>query len=155
MKRIKIIALVLLLFFLGFFREFLFENINSHLYYLWKGENNPNLPSSLLFLQNFEYWTLYYAKFFLIAVFTGIYLLVSILLVSQFFREKAFRNITIAFFIGVFAFSGIIFSVGYLLGSGHEAYGISRKLIEFVQSPLACFFLIPAFALYKNDRLSQ
>lgn len=155
MKKLKIALLVIGLFVLGFLREFLFESINTHLYYLWREQSNPYLPKSLSFLAYFDYWSLYYTKFMLILVFTVIYFFGSILVVKQYFSERIFTRFTFLFFAGIFILSALIFGLGYVFGAGHEAYGISRKLIEFIQSPLACFFLIPAFLLYRNEKLRQ
>lgn len=152
MKHTKTVAIVLSLFILGFIREFIFENINTHLYYLWKDEHNPYLPEVLSFLKGFSYYPLYYSKFLLIVVFTILFLYGSILLIKQFFNDKRYPKITTGFFAGIFLLSALIFGIGYALGSGHDAYGISRKLIEFIQSPLAAFFLIPAFFLYEQEK---
>lgn len=151
MSKLKAALIVLLLFTLGFFREFLFENINTHLYYLWKDESNPYLPSSLSFLEGVSYYPLYYAKFGLIVLFTLLFLAGSIGVVRCFFKEAIFTKITTWVFAGIFALSALIFGIGLMVGYGHEAYGISRKLIEFIQSPLACFFLVPSFVLYKRS----
>ena len=152
MSKLKIVVVTISLFVLGFFREFLFESINGQLYYLWKEETNPYLPKSLYFLENISYWNLYYAKFILILLFSILYLFGSLLLIKLFFKERLYRKFTIFFFGGIFLLAALIFALGFPFGVKHEAYGISRKLIEFIQSPLACFFLIPAFALYKKEK---
>jgi len=152
MSKVRIALLILGLFVLGFFREFLFENINSHLYYLWKEEPNPYLPKSLFFLENVSYWSLYYGKFTLILLFSVLYLYASLVLIRLFFKEQLYQRITIVFFVGIFSLAALIFALGFAFGAEHEGYGVARKLIEFIQSPLACFFLIPAFLLYKKEK---
>jgi len=152
MSKLKIVVVTLSLFVLGFFREFLFENINGQLYYLWKEESNPYLPKSLFFLDYISYWNLYYGKFILILLFSILYLYGSLVLVKLFFKERLYRKFTMFFFGGIFLLAALIFALGIPFGAEHEAYGISRKLIEFIQSPLAGFFLIPAFALYKKEK---
>lgn len=153
MKKVKIAVTILLLFGLGFLREFIFENINTHLYYSWKKEINPYLPNSLGFLERFSYWELYYSKFALIVFFSILFLVISVYLIQQFFSDSIFRRITILFFAGIFTLSTLIFLVGIIIGSADEAYGISRQLIEFIQSPLAAFFLIPSYHIYQKNRL--
>lgn len=152
MSKLKIVVVTISLFVLGFFREFLFESINGQLYYLWKEETNPYLPKSLYFIENISYWNLYYTKFILILLFSILYLFGSLLLIKLFFKERLYRKFTLFFFGGIFLLTALIFALGFPFGAEHEAYGISRKLIEFIQSPLACFFLIPAFALYKKEK---
>ena len=152
MSKLKIVVVTISLFVLGFFREFLFESINGQLYYLWKEETNPYLPKSLYFIENISYWNLYYTKFILILLFSILYLFGSLLLIKLFFKERLYRKFTLFFFGGIFLLTALIFALGFAFGAEHEAYGISRKLIEFIQSPLACFFLIPAFALYKKEK---
>lgn len=152
MSKLKIVSVTLSLFILGFFREFLFENINGHLHYLWKEESNPYLPDSLFFLENASYWNLYYGKFILILLFSILYLYGSLVLIKLFFKEKLYRKFTIFFFGGIFLLAVLIFAIGFPFGAEHETYGVARKLIEFIQSPLACFFLIPAFALYRKEK---
>lgn len=149
MRFLKILGWILLLFVLSFLREYTFEGINDRLYRLQTEQTDQPIFTGLGFLSSFEYYPLYYLKFFLIFFFSIIFLWCTLQLMNLWFKKKNYKKLVCFFFVTVFLFCSILFGAGIAIGRGHEAYAVSRHLIEVIQSPLAAFMLI-AFGVWEN-----
>lgn len=152
LRYLVVLGCVLLLFVIGFFREFVFENINLHMTHLSQNDGMVNLPGPLILLKSFSYQQLYYTKFVLVVLFAALYFGFTFLGLSSFYGSYNYLTITLLFFGGVFTLSFVIFIIGKVTGKGAEAYSISRYLIEFIQSPLSLFILIPATKLLNEEK---
>ncbi|MBD81196.1 MAG: hypothetical protein CL840_19920 [Crocinitomicaceae bacterium] len=152
-KRIKILIGIILLFVAGFLREFIFESVNAKIsaLKLTDGNSQYELTSFLTGLNSWSPSSLYGLKFFLTFLFAFLFLALSLFLVKTIFREKEYLKITALFFGAIFALSFLIYGLGYLLGIPNKGYTISRYIIEFIESPLAVFFLLPALHLYRKN----
>ena len=136
----------------GFYRDFLFKNINA-LMQAWDAEMDYQMPSSLNFLKNYEYNTLSWFKWVLTVAFSVIYLLISIVVVRLFFNEKIYSRITIITFCGVLLLSLFFMLMGYVFKGGATGmYSIARYLMGMAQSPVLLMILVPAFKLSKKDQ---
>ena len=140
------------LFFLGFFREFVFENINSHLIHLKNQDGISNLPGPLFIFKGWSFSALYYTKFLLVLLFAAGFFGLTHWAVSIYFRTSAYWKATAALFLGVFLLSLSAFVLGKLTGFPEKGYSTARFLIEFIQSPLALFLLIPGLTLLKEEK---
>lgn len=151
-KKAKIIILGISLFFVGYLREFVFESINSRLGSLSTQKISFELTSFLSVLNSWSYNNLYIFKYFLTFLFAAIFMGLSLVLVKIIFDKKEYLKITVLFFTAIFGLSFILFGIGYITGFIKEGYTVSRCIIEFIESPLAPFFLISAMHLYNKSK---
>lgn len=149
-RKLSIILFVILSFVLGFLREFIFESIN----FVLDGKTVIEQNVFLEYVSGQSITTLNTLKFGLIPVFAGFNLLISLTVIQLFFESKKYNKLVIATFFGVFLLSLSLYIIGKAIGFGEEGYKVSRSIIEFIQSPLGCYFLIPALLL-KEKKLSQ
>lgn len=136
---------------LGFAREFIFESINKRLGALSNDQWHYELTSFLSGLNSLEFASLYKLKFILILAFALLFLAVTLIMVSIIFDNKNYLKYTAIFFGTIFILSFALYGLGYALGNIHKGYAMSRYLIEFIESPLATFFIIPALFLMEKQ----
>lgn len=148
-RLIKISLIILLYVLLGFSREYLFESINIKLYYLWHQEYDTIMEEALAFMNDWDYWTLYWLKWILTGVFSLLYLGVGLLIIKFFFPVKHYRSVIFSYAL-VVGLSALVFALGYVFDSVHSNYAISRQLMDWLQSPVIMLFLVPG--IYFMDR---
>jgi hypothetical protein len=146
-----IFIVVLLLLFVGFYRDFVFKSING-LLKAWDHDLGYYLHSSLAFLENLEYDTLVNLKWFLTLLFTLIYLAIAIFAVKIFFSQKKFILITCAVYIGITAVSALLMISGIILSNSPKMYEFARYLMGIAQSPVILMILIPVFKLAEKEK---
>lgn len=146
---IKYLLFIFLFAFLGFSREFLFVNINNQLYKLYYGHSSLPLPSSLNFLANIDYSTLYYSKFALTIAFYAAYLGVTVLAVRLTSNDKKIIRWTVYIYLLLLILAGLSMLYNYLAHNrlDGDEYTFSRWLLGIAQSPLIAFFMIAATTL--------
>lgn len=147
-----LVAGFVILTFLGFVREYVFEGINEYLGQLYYNYEKPTIRKGLEIFTYFSYWPLYYLKFALTFFFTVIYFFIS-----YFFLKMIFvGHLKIGFFTAIFFSTVFSFSLAFyffsFLGSPETFYNISRRLAEIVQSPMAFMLLFPAFLLMQKTK---
>lgn len=153
MRKLAIFGLFLSLFALGFLREFIFENINILLGNKWTQiEVDEYWNGTLNWLDQFDYWTLYYSKWALTLLSSILFLGLSLALIWKWFGNR--RNIKYALlaFVGLYLASAILMGAGWAFGDANTAYTYARVIMEIPQSPLLAMFLIPVFLLMENSR---
>ncbi len=149
-KALKIILIILIYAVLGFSREYLFENINIKLFYLWRNETDPIMDEALPFLNQYSYWTLYWLKWVLTGIYTLLYLGAALLIIKLLFKPGYYRYVLVSYAI-VIAVALLTFLSGYLFQTVNSNYAITRQLMEWLQSPIMMFILIPAFLLAEKQ----
>jgi hypothetical protein len=155
MIRIQGVLIVLLLLgysILGFFREFLFVNINEQMRVSYYHAQDSVLAPSMQFLEGFSYSNLYYAKFPLTLVFAAIFCLLSCLVIYLMFRERRLVKFTVAAFAFVFILGWLFFLLGYFSGNGVFGYTIARFLAGMTESPALLVVLMAAFRLIATRK---
>jgi len=158
MKSIKkifflfLIACVLLFF--GYYRDFVFKNINA----LLKArdyEVSYALPSSLQFIEQYSYNTLLSLKWLLTLLFSIVYWGISTITIYLLFKNKRYNRITSFLYLAVIFLSGIFIATGFLFQSSAETmYEFARYLMGMAQSPIILMILIPAFKLAEKDKVA-
>lgn len=133
---------------LGFFREFVFVHINEYLFALWYDEPSRALEV-IPFLANFDYYTLYYAKFFLTALFAGFFFLASLLTLQLIYQQNYWKLLGIIYLV-LFATAGVAMAIGYLGDSIRQTYPFARLVMGVAQSPLVLMVLIPGIWLQRS-----
>ncbi len=148
----KYIIFIILFAVLGFSREFLFVNINNHLYKLYYGHSNLPLPGSLFFLTRLSYNTIYYGKFMLTIAFYGAYFVTSFLAVKYIIAHKKFTLWIIYIYALLLILAGLIMIYNYIINNqlDGDEYLVSRWLLGIAQSPLVAFFIIASGKLYQK-----
>jgi hypothetical protein len=135
----------------GFYREFVFYNINALLQAM-DADVDYEMPLSLNFLTNFEYHTLVNLKWLLTILFAALYLVISLITIKLLFHNNKYKLITIGVFGGVTALSGIFILIGFIIKSRDDKmYEIARFLMGILQSPIILMLLIPAFKISEKN----
>jgi hypothetical protein len=140
----------LLLYIIGYFRDYLFVGINYRIASLTYNEFPDNLPPIPDFFLRFSIEHLYVIKWILTILFTLLYYSVSCFTVYYLFRERKFVIYTTFLFGAVFIISFLIIVTGYVINNHDDTYTLSRHLMGFAQSPVLLMILIPAFGISKN-----
>src|SRR3954468_19472054 len=105
-KYLTLSIIIILILFLGFYRDFVFKTINSILQAKdWDALFTP--PPSLQFLQNYSYAALLKIKWVLTILFSLAYLGVALFTVHTLFHNRKFNWITIGTYLVVGVISGL------------------------------------------------
>jgi len=149
-RKLIIILFVIFLIILGFFREFVFVNINTLIY---NNKFNENYPYNSFFnsIDSFHFKSLYFAKWFLTAFFIYFFYFLQIRFSWFLFYEKKFKNWIFYLYSFLVMLSIITFLIGWLFNDLRQGYTFSRLFLGFLQSPLPTVFLTPVCYFYKKN----
>ena len=134
---------------LGFLREYIFEGINAYLGALYYQHENPSARFGLGIIEHLDYWQLFYLKFPLTLITALLFFLISYLSLKKAFTSLPVFLYTSIFFGIVFLLSLTFYGLAYLM-LPEKMYNVSRRLAEFIQSPLALMVLYPAFLILSK-----
>ena len=151
-KYFFLFLLILSLLVTGFYRDFVFKNINA-LLQAWDADMDYTMPPSLTFFTNYEYHTLVNIKWVLTIVFSIIYLIISIFTVRLLFNNKKYIRLTVATYAGVLVVSCVFIAIGFVFHHSENMYSLARYLMGMVQSPVLLMIVIPAFKLNENSKV--
>lgn len=151
-RRISILLLFLSLFALGFGREFVFERLNEVLGNKYAGYEIDYIYSFSRWLNQFDYWSLYYSKWILTVLASLFYLSISLLTLWLWYKNAKYLRIALYFFVGIYSLSVVLFGIGWLTGSIDQGYKFTRMTLEIVQSPLLVMFLIPSLGFLAKAK---
>src|ERR1041385_3056093 len=86
----KIIILLLILFYIaaGFFREFIFLNINEQSRITYYHDTDSHVAASMQWLSGLSYATLYYSKWALTLLFTFFFTFLATVIIRLWFADK-------------------------------------------------------------------
>lgn len=155
-KRIGIgVILVLLIIYLGFFRDTLFKNINyiiDQLYYSKEVEYykvhffyKHLLPMGVGGLLKF--------KWLLTLVFVFLNLLLSVGIIKSLFKEvKTLLQLLVGGYIVLFIISALLFLGGKLLGEANLGYTLARRFMGVLQSPVPLMVVAAAHILFGENK---
>lgn len=148
-KKTLIASSIIAVIILGFFREFLFTHINEQLFALWYDE--PSRASDAIpCLKSVDYYTLYYTKWFLTALFSVLFYGVTIGLLKIIFDTSYWKEILIIYGV-LIACSVITMAYGYATNTLEETYLLARLFMGVAQSPLVLMVMIPGIWLRKRS----
>ena len=149
-RRLWIILSVIGVIILGFYREFIFVHINEQLFALWYDE--PSRASDRIpFLKSTDYYTLYYAKWFLTVFFAALFYVAIVGVLKVIFNANYWKELGVIY--GVLTVGAIIaMGLGYVTNSVEDLYIIARFLMGIAQSPLLLMIMIPGIMLRKSLR---
>jgi hypothetical protein len=147
-----IVAGIVILFILtGFFREFVFLNINEQMRVTYYNSPDPHVAPSMQWLSAFDYATLYYLKWPLTFLFAAVFASYSALVVRVLFREKQYVRVTWLAYAGVFTLSFVFFGIGLLAGSREVTYDIARFLAGMIETPAMLVILVSSFLILRRS----
>lgn len=122
--------------------------------FLWYGNKVSMMSDSLSMLDSLDYWTLYYLKWAMTIVFSGIFLIESIIFAKVVIGKTLWKELIFIYIILLFV-SGLVLA-GYALFDEHETgYLISRYFMGIAQSPIPLMILLPAIGLRNRLIVSQ
>ena len=151
MKRKGIIFLfILVLIALGFFREFVFVNINTMIYNARFNENYP-ISNFFSFIAHLNHKTLYIMKWVLTAVFIALFLFMQIQFSNYLFEKRNFKNFFLLFYLCLNVLASIAYFSGWIFNNLQQGYTFSRLFLGILQSPLPIIFLTPVFYFYEKN----
>jgi len=152
-RKFSILSLiVLLLLVLGYYRDFIFKEINA---IIQSKELNASYTAapSIQFMQDYATSFLIKLKWTLTLLFSLVYLGIALFTIHLIFRNPKFNRITIITYLVVGFISGIFMLIGYVFtGLSDKMYEFSRYLMGMAQSPIILMILIPAFKLSLQER---
>lgn len=144
-RKAGIIGSTILIILTSFFRDHVFKSVNEQLRLNYYGEAAYDYSFLMPVISSFSSGELNTIKFILTIVFTGVFMLLGLMLCHITFRNKRYNLIVIAGYVMIFLMSLIIYVLGKLLGMAAAGYELSRNITEFLQSPLLVLILMAVF----------
>jgi len=135
----------------GFIREFIFVNINEQLAYLYYKTDFSYMSPVLGFLSTWSYDSLYYLKWALTLIFSGIFFFESAWLVKAVFKKYYLKELTFIYLL-LLLVSAVLYLPFFLSGNGDQGYILARFFMGIAQSPLPVMLVIPALFLRERTR---
>lgn len=151
-KWLILAALAVAFVVLGYLRDFLFINLNYHLYHIQNATPTSDAHSFFDFLHNYSFWQIYSAKYALTAAFTAANFTLGYLLLKTLFGKSALLRWYTLVYVIVLTGAGLFFAGGYAVGNPNGGYYFSRILMGFLQSPVPSAILALGFPLYLQSR---
>jgi len=154
---LKYLSILSVFAFLGFSREFVFVNINNQLYKTYYKNNDIFISKSLTFLSNYNYETLYYAKYPLTVLYVVMYFTVSFYSVKIICDNKKITRWIVYIYSLLFTLSSFTMLYNYIINNqlSGEEYTFSRWLMGIAESPLVAFFTIATSTLYTKFNIEK
>jgi hypothetical protein len=151
-KRIFLLLLLAVYVISGFYREFLFLNINEQSRVTYYHTADSHVSPSLQWLSHFSYSFLYYSKWVLTLLFAGWFAFLASRMVKLEFADKSLVRITwiaygCAFFLGY-----VFFGVGLLIGDRESTYDLARFLAGLTETPAMLIILFASFLAIRKQR---
>jgi hypothetical protein len=152
-RKTKLIASCLILVFIlaGFFREFVFLNVNEQMRVTYYKVSDSHVAPGMTWLNAFSYTTLYYMKWLLTAAFTFLFAILSAITIKVVFNDKKLVRIGIYTYGIVFLASFFFFLVGAFSGNTETTYSIARFLAGLIESPAMLIILLSAFTIIRRN----
>lgn len=144
-------AVVVLFIMTGFFREFVFVNLNELMRVAYYNSPDPQVAPSMQWMSGYSYQTLYYLKWPLTLLFSIIFAAYSALTVWLAFGDKKYVRITWLAYAAVFTLSFLFFGIGWLTDDREATYVISRFLAGIIETPAMLAILSAAFLIHRKS----
>jgi hypothetical protein len=149
--RNTVVTLLVILFVAtGFFREFLFVNVNEQRRVAYYQSGDSQVAPSMQWLTAFDDTTLYYAKWPLTLLFTAIFAGLTALIMRIAFDDKRLVRVTWLVYGGVFAIAFLIYAAGWLTGNSESTYEISRFVVGIAETPALLVVLFATFLALRK-----
>lgn len=136
---------------LGFFREFIFLNVNEQMRVTYYHATDSHLSPVLNVLTSFSYAQLYYSKWPLTLLFAALFCLLAVVVIRTAFHTKVYTKLILLAYSSVFILGALLFFAGTLLGNSTAVYDLSRFLAGLVESPLLLLMLGAGILYYRKS----
>lgn len=151
MRKAVTALLVLVYISLGFFREFVFLNVNEQMRVTYYHATDSHLSPVLSVLESFSYAQLYYSKWPLTLLFAALFCLLAVIVIRTAFNTKVYTKLIVLAYLGVFLLGALLFLAGTLFGNNAAVYDLSRFLAGLVESPLLLLMLGAGILYYRKS----
>ncbi len=150
--RSKIFIAILLVAYIatGFFREFLFLNINEQSRVTFYHDIDSHVASSLQWLSSLSYPTLYYAKWPLTLFFTTFFGFLAATIIRLWFNDKNLVKITWLAYAITFGAGLLFYLAGSLSGNRETTYDLARFLAGLTETPALLVMLLASFLAMRR-----
>ncbi len=139
-------------FLLGYFRTYVFLNINERASLIYFKEQYPPFPGFLGAFEAYSYAQLNNLKWVLTFLFTITFASVSAFAIYVAFKQKALTYLTLGLYGFVFLISLLFMAIGLAYSPFYtHGFNISRSLIHFEQTPMIAIVLFLSIYYYKKD----
>ncbi|MBI3133415.1 MAG: hypothetical protein HYZ14_01960 [Bacteroidetes bacterium] len=144
--KIKLFILVLGIVLLGFVRDYFFMNINWIFLHLTVGRPNQALDE-FHFLLNWTPEEINALKWLLTFLFSGLYLLLTWLIIRICFQNPVYNRITLIAYLALTGLALLLYFISLFTGQSDDLYGVIRTLMGLAQSfmPLMILYLLFKF----------
>src|SRR6185437_8108127 len=151
-KVVLVILTGVAIYFLGYFRNYIFLAINAQASSVFYHDTTPALSPFMNFLCGKSYIYLIRLKWILTFLFFIAFCGSSIIIMLLFFKQIIYIMICILSYTLMFITSLLMMAVGYIIPffSVH-AFNISRNIMHITQSPFTVLLLF-MIALYQSKR---
>lgn len=149
-KKLLVISLVAFYIATGFFREFIFLNINEQCRVTFYHSTDSHVSDSMQWLSGLSYSTLYYAKWPLTLFFTIIFAFLASTIIKIAFGEKSFVRITWITYACTFVTGLLFYLAGSLTGNSQTTYDIARFLAGLTETPGLLVILSASFLALRR-----
>lgn len=143
----KIIVFILAFALLGYFRDYIFLNVNQALKEVYYNLPKSYLQTGMTFLRKFNYSTLYYLKYPLTLLFIIFYFSLTLCLIKSFSNSDnkiIFYSLTILYIVVFF----LSFFISFM---GTNGYAYARFLAGVLQSPVPAM-IFSSMLIFKNNK---
>lgn len=148
--KISISLLIALYIATGFFREFVFLNINEQSRVTFYHQTDSHVASSMQWLSGLSYSTLYYAKWPLTLLFTAYFAFIAAAIVKKWFADKNLVKITLLAYAITFSAGLVFYLAGSLTGYRESTYEIARFLAGLTETPALLVMLLASFMALRK-----
>lgn len=146
-RTLTLISIVLILFGLGYLRDFIFTNINYTLYEMTNEVERSSVHSWFSFLKNYTQLELYNSKWVLTFLFTLVFMASATSIVYYIYRNRFFVKIVLGIYAFLSVLSGAFYAFGVIAKNMDLCYTISRHIIGLLHSPIILMVLCGSFYL--------
>jgi len=137
---------------LGFYRDFIFININYIIDRLYYNQEVKHYHSFYNFLEPLDVKGLMTLKWILTFVFTLINLSLSVIILKRLFKDPSMPlKLLYLGYAVLFIIAGLFYLFGNLSGFSNLGYTLSRRFMGLIQSPVPLMVVAAAHMLFVNN----
>jgi hypothetical protein len=145
-KKILLVSIhVLIYVIIGFFREFLFLNVNEQLRVMTSRYKESYVDPSMQWISGLSYSTLYISKWLFTFVFTALFAFIASRTIKIAFEDKGLIKLTWIAYAVVFCLGMLFYLIGSLIGNPEATYDLARFLAGLTETPVLLVILSASF----------
>ncbi len=152
-RKAGFVMIALLAVFMGFFREFVFLNINAQIDFVSGGHAYNYTHTLMMWLDSggYDVGEMVAIKWFATFIFGGAFMILALLGVHVVWRKRKYLKYVLWVYVALFVFSGLSYAVGTEIFNSYYGYRFARIFMGFAQSPIPLMIMIPAFYLLERS----